>query len=94
MIKIVDNQTDLGFGNGDICITSGHYLDEKDNRVGLVSFINQTSREIGSKGMIVAGERYKLGDFPVIMTFTNSKSIDVLINALKQVKEEMESDCY
>ena len=82
-------QVDLEFGNGDICISSGHYLDEKDNKVGLVLFINQASREIGSKGMIVAGKQYKLGDFPVIMTFTKTESIDVLINALLEAKEEM-----
>ena len=93
MIKLSKNQTDLEFGNGDICITGGHYLDENDNRVGLVSFINQASREVGSKGMIVAGEQYKLGDFPVIMTFTNTKSIDVLVNALFEAKKEMEGDC-
>lgn len=89
MIKISENRTDLNFGNGDICITSGHYLNENNNRIGVVSFINQPPREIGSKGIIVAGEQYKLGDFPVVMTFGKTESIDVLINELSIAKNEM-----
>lgn len=89
MIIKNEKQVDLEFGKGDICITSGSYLDENNNRVGLVSFIDQAPREIGSKGMIVAGGQYKLGDFPVIMTFADTRSIDVLINALLEAKKEI-----
>ncbi len=90
MINITENQTDLEFGTGDICIAGGSYLGENGGKVGMVAFMNQEPREIGSVGVIKANKKYKVGDFPVIMTFTKPESIDVLIKHLEIAKKEME----
>ena len=88
MINKDEKQTKLAFGTGDICITSGRFLND-DEFIGVVTFNNQSPREINSIGDIKAGQEYKLSDFPVIMTFTKTESIDVLINTLEQAKAEM-----
>lgn len=93
MIKKNDNQVDLEFGTGDICVNGGHYLDEKNKIVGMVAFSNQTSREINAVGDVKAGQECKVGDFPVIMTFTKPQSIDVVIRQLKQAKADMILKC-
>lgn len=90
MINKGDKQVDLEFGKGDICIAGGHYLDRKGEKIGLVTFTNQEEREIGSVGIIKGGGNYKVGEFPVIMTFPKKESIDVVIEQLIQAKESME----
>ena len=89
MIKKSEKQIELEFGKGDICITGGYYLGKNKERIGIVTFIDQQSREIGSVGMIKGGQEYKVGDFPIVMTFTKSESIDALIGQLEQAKREM-----
>jgi len=89
MISKNEKQTELEFGKGDICIAGGYYKDKDDKNVGLVTFINQKPREIGQEGITKANQEHKVGDFPVIMTFTKSESIDVVIDQLKQAKAEM-----
>jgi len=89
MIKINAEQTDLEFGTGDICVTGGHFLNEKLEKNGLVTFSNQSAREIGTLGDIVIGGNYKLENFAVIMTFEKVESIDVVIRALEDAKSEM-----
>ena len=92
MIKINTKQTDLKFGTGDICVTGGYFLDEKLEKNGLVTFANQSAREIGTLGDIgdiVIGGNYKLKDFVVIMTFKKVESIDIVIRALEDAKREM-----
>jgi hypothetical protein len=89
MIKKVENTVDCEFGIGDICVTGGHFI-EDDKKYGVVTFSNQTAREIGSEGDIKAGQSYKLGEFPVILTFTKKESIDVVIRALENAKQEMD----
>lgn len=82
-------QTELAFGEGDICIAGGYVKDNMLNKVGLVTFINQEPREIGVEGITKGGTVHLLGEFPIIMTFTKSESIDVLIEQLLQAKSEM-----
>jgi len=84
-----NNQVELAFGKGDICIAGGYIRDEMLNKMGLVSFINQDARDIGIEGIIKGGTPYLVGEFPVIMTFTKTESIDALISQLLQAKEEM-----
>ena len=89
MIKIIEEQTELEFGNGDICIAAGHFLNEDNKRVGLVAFINQEPREIGSVGITKANEEHNVDDFPVIMSFSKVESIDVVIEQLQYAKADM-----
>jgi hypothetical protein len=92
MQMIIKNgiQTDLEFGNGDICVNSGWYVDEKNKKVGMVAFSNQSPGEIGAEGNIKISQECKVGDFPIIMTFMRKESIDVVIKALLDAKERMD----
>lgn len=78
----------LEFGTGDICVAGG-YTDNGERKTGFVIFTNQEPREIGSVGIIKAGE-VELGGYPVVMTFSNKKSIDVVIGQLEQAKSLMD----
>ncbi|MBU3111995.1 hypothetical protein [Clostridium lacusfryxellense] len=84
-----NNQIELAFGDGDICIAGGYVRDCMLEKSGLVTFINQEPREIGIEGITKGGEVHLLGEFPIIMTFTKAESIDALITQLEQAKKEM-----
>ena len=88
MINLNKKQVELEFGNGDICIAGG-YTDHEDKRAGFVIFTNQEPREIGSVGVIKAGE-VNLEDHPVVMTFSKKESIDVVIAQLEKAKSFMQ----
>jgi hypothetical protein len=90
MINKQDKHIDLEFGKGDICVNSGYFIDGNDIKVGMVAFSNQSPREIGVEGDIKAGQECKVGDFPVILTFTKKESIDVVVKALLETKEYMD----
>ena len=90
MIKTDETQTNLEFGTGDIGITSGSFSGECGENVGTITFRNQAPREIGTVGDTKVGQEYRLGDFPVIMTFYKKESIDVVIRALLDAKEQMD----
>ena len=89
MISINQEQTKLKFGNGDICVAGGYTEHENNKITGFVIFGSQEPREIGSPGVLKAGE-VNLEDYPVVMTFSNKKSIDVVIKALEQAKSYMD----
>ena len=89
MIINYELQTELEFGKGDIGFNSGSYFNENGDKVGLVGFYNQTEREIGLDGDIKVGQECSTGDFPILMTFTKTESIDVVINALIDAKNQM-----
>ena len=93
MINKNEKQTELEFGTGDICVNGGHFLDGDNKIVGMVAFSNQSPREINAVGDVKAGQKCKVGDFPVVMTFTKAESIDVVINQLKQAKADMLLQC-
>lgn len=88
MIKKFEDRTEMLFGAGDIGFNSGVYI-ENDELVGLLIFYNQEPRKIGEPGDIKAGTPVNLEDFPVIIKFSKSESIDVLIKALEEAKESM-----
>lgn len=88
MISINGEQAELEFGTGDICIAGG-YTENEAKRTGFVIFTNQEPRKIGSVGVIKAGE-VDLKEHPVVMTFSNKKSIDVVIGQLEQAKSLMD----
>lgn len=89
MINKLENTIDCEFGTGDICVTGGSF-EESGRKLGVVTMSNQAPREIGAEGDIKAGANYKLGDFPVILTFTKKESIDVVIRALENAKQDMD----
>lgn len=93
MITKNDKQIELEFGKGDICVNGGHFLDGDNKIVGMVAFSNQSPRDINAVGDIKAGQKCKIGDFPIIMTFTKPESIDVVINQLKQAKADIVLQC-
>ena len=89
MIKKNKEYTRLEFGNGDICVAGGYTEHENNKITGFVLFTNQDPREIGSKGVVKAGE-VNLEDYPVVMTFSNKESIDVVVGQLEQAKSLMD----
>jgi len=89
MINKLENQTILEFGNGDICISYGYYINNEDKKINSLTFNNQSPREIWTEGDIKVGKKYKIKEFPVIMTFSKDDSIDVLIEALSNIKQSM-----
>lgn len=92
MIVNKEKNIELKFGTGDICINGGS-VQKNNERIGVVAFSNQSPREIGSIGDKRADQPYSLDDFPVIMTFTKTESIDVLIEQLNQAKSDMVFYC-
>lgn len=90
IITITTNQSGLEFGTGDICINGGGYIDNENNKVGVVAFSNQEPRKIGVEGEIKVGQECKLEDVPVIMTFMKKESIDMVIKALLDAREFMD----
>ena len=89
MIVTKDNKVSMNFGSGDIGFNSGVMNVDNDSQIGIIVFYNQQPREIGSLGDIPAGVTVDLDDFPVMMSFTKSKSIDVLIDALLEIKQNL-----
>jgi hypothetical protein len=85
MIKNNNGKAVIEFGTGDICVNSGCW----DN-VGYVFLNNQEPREIGSPGKIKAGQKIIIDDMDIVIKFTDSRSIDVVINDLNYIKEQME----
>jgi len=88
MIKRENESVKLEFGTGDICVAGG-YIEQEGYKIGVVIFANQDPREIGSPGIVKAGEG-SLDDYPVVMTFSKKESIDVVIKKLEEAKSYME----
>ena len=89
MVKKLEHQTKMEFGTGDIGFNAG-VVKEDDNKVGIIIFYNQESRNIGDIGDIKAGTEVDINDFPVVMKFYRKESIDVVIEALLEAKKEMD----
>lgn len=89
MIKNVDGKTEMIFGTGDIGFNPGVY-EEGDKNIGVMIFYNQEPREIGfGNGDVKAGVTVDIRDFPVVLKFNKTDSIDVLIGALQEIKSIM-----
>lgn len=88
---ISDVNTMVTFGNGDIAI-SGKVAkikaeDGKEQHFGIVDFTEmQDSQEVGSE---VADENAKNNNSGVSLAFSNTESIDVLMQQLRAVKKTM-----
>lgn len=84
------------FGNGDIVIAPG-LLDVTDEDIGSVALIEQEPHEIGLPYDKIPEECVLDNMLPdpcrIRLTFTNTKSIDVLIEQLQECKRFMESGC-
>ncbi len=91
MIIRDEDQIELRFGSGDICINPGTFTQEEKQGVGVVAFSNQSARKIGKdNGDIIPGQEYDLNNFPVIMTFYKKESIDMVMSALLETKALMD----
>jgi len=78
------NNMSLEFGTGDIGVSSGI---KPFTGVGFIGFTNQEPKEIGFIEYL--DKTVFTEDFPLIMHFTKTKSIDVVISALEEVKRLM-----
>lgn len=90
MIKVNEHNIELKFGTGDINILSG-YVEEETQNIGYVGYRNQTPREIGLNTGDNADDIKSLEDMPIVMTFSKVESVDVVIDALKEIREYIES---
>lgn len=94
MIKIINDKTKIKFGTGDICVTPGL----KDG-VGLIGMMNHEPHEIGcyygNTGLYSTDEDF-FNKINVLMTFSKIESIDVVIDALLQIRTAMQikEHCY
>ena len=86
MIKRIDEQTIVNFGTGDINIIPGILT---DTEIGIVGLREQAPREIGLNNGDKAPDN--INEFKVILQFTKTESIDVLIYALNEAKKMMEN---
>lgn len=86
---MIDGKAILKFGSGSVMVTPlcNHATPEQ---VGAVCFNNGEPGEINRRIPIVDQEFSKQAS--VIMTFSTTESIDVVINALKWVKNTMNSE--
>lgn len=76
----------LQFGYGDIGITCGSCVDEDGVKCGVIGFNNIEPREIGVNSGVKTS---KIEEIPILCTFSDTRSIDVLIKALKEAKKSM-----
>lgn len=86
MIKRIDDQTIVNFGTGDINIIPGILT---DTEIGIVGLREQAPRKIGLNNGDKAPDN--INEFKVILQFTKTESIDVLIYALNEAKKMMEN---
>ena len=84
MIRHIDDRTELIFGTGDIGFNPG-VIDDK-YPIGVMVMYNQDPRTIGAPGDVRAGTTINIEDYPVVMNFHKTESIDVLVTALLEIK--------
>lgn len=84
MIYKDENFTELDFGEGDILIALLYWRDEN---VGGVAF--EQADKCYSIGETIDSDNFNLKNQDVIMTFSNVKSIDKVIEQLNTIKETM-----
>ena len=86
MIKRNERNIEMKFGTGDINILTG-YINESELKVtGYIGYRNQAPREIGLFGGDNAKDIKCLEDMPIVMTFDKVESVDVMIDALKEIR--------
>lgn len=84
MIYKDENFTELDFGKGDILIAPLYW---RDDSVGGVAFEQADKRY--SIGETIDSDNFNLKSQDVIMTFSNVKSIDIIIKQLNIIKKAM-----
>lgn len=83
---MLKGKAELNFGTGDIHIVSSSTLDGK---IGYVTFENQyPPMPIGKNPDGFQGE-FAPENYPVVMTFSKTESIDALIGELLNAKDNM-----
>ena len=88
MIKQVPDtkQTIIQFGTGDINIIPGIL---KEEEIGIVALREQKPRKIGLNNGDTSPNN--IAEILIVLQFDKKESIDVLIHALKEVKEMMDN---
>ena len=86
MINIDNEKAIMKFGTGDIGFNT--YVRTDTEEKGII-FYNQEPRNIGVEGDFKANTFIDKNDFPVQMIFTKIESVDVVIEALEDLKELM-----
>lgn len=82
-----NNQVKLEFGNGDIKINAAKLITEN---LGIIAFKNQDPPQNIGDSFEQSIKLSELMQYPVIMTFEKTESIDELIESLMYVKTNME----
>lgn len=82
---MITSATILAFGNGDIGLSPG----VSEGGVGCLALKDIPPREIGAFEEEHYSGYLDPAEFPVIMTFTKTESIDAAIHALEVVKQLM-----
>ena len=83
MVTLTEKITMLEFGTGDILVGHGTI-----GGIPTLTFSNTEKKEVGSA---FNDGKNRIGDLdnPVVLTFTNEKSIDVIIKGLEKVRAIM-----
>lgn len=83
---MLNGNAELNFGNGDIHIVSSC---DTDGKTGYVTFENlDTPMPIG-KNLNGFNKEFVPEEYPIVMTFTKTESIDAVIGELLNAKENM-----
>ena len=95
MIKKVNGQVRLEFGKGTMHAESGAYVPEdSDMAAGLIVCRNFDWTVEGHKKMGISDkdkdDGINVDDYPVIITFSSSESIDIMVELLLTAKSEMQ----
>lgn len=86
MINKNVSQIELEFGKGDIHIVSSSTV---DGSIGYVAFENQNPPRPIGKNTDGIGKEFDPSEYPIIMSFTKTESIDALIGELLNAKDNM-----
>lgn len=86
-IGISENVTIADFGNGSIIVVDVMISKE---RLALV-FANDTPKQIGTPHLDLKGKSIEDVNIDIILSFTKTESIDIVIEALQRMKTNMQS---
>ncbi len=83
---MVEGKSNLMFGTGDINVVTGY---KKDTKNGLLLLRNQEAREVTPGVMNGDTPSWNTDDYDVVMEFEKVTSVDVVIQALQEIRDLM-----
>lgn len=82
MIDKTTKQTIVNMGAGDITINAGYGIGTDSKMIGAIGFEDIATGEVRQ-----FTDDYFVGHEPVLLTFSTTESIDLLIEQLKRIKK-------